>query len=86
MEDDLKWETTSYIKSEITQQLLVGTSPNFKLRLIWQSEFHHRTENTLNSIQLAKIFSTNSQNFVHVTLVSDDGQLEAHKYKYRLMF
>ena len=35
MEDDLKWKTTSNIKSEISQQLLVGSSPNFKLRLIW---------------------------------------------------
>ena len=34
MEDELKWKTTSYIKSEISQQLLVGSSPNFKLRLI----------------------------------------------------
>jgi hypothetical protein len=35
MEDDLKWKTTSNIKSEISQQLLVGYSPNFKLRLLW---------------------------------------------------
>ena len=35
MEDDLKWKTISNIKSEISQQLLVGSSPNFKLRLIW---------------------------------------------------
>jgi hypothetical protein len=34
MEDDLKWKITSNIKSEISQQLLVGSSPNFKLRLI----------------------------------------------------
>ena len=34
MEDDLKWKTTSYIKSEISQQLLFGSSPNFKLRLM----------------------------------------------------
>ena len=34
MEDDLKWKTISNIKSVIYQQLLVGSSPNFKLRLI----------------------------------------------------
>jgi hypothetical protein len=28
-EDDLKWKTTSNIKFEISQQLLVGSSPNF---------------------------------------------------------
>ena len=38
MEDDLKWKTTSDIKSEISQQLLVGSSPNFKLRLIWPKQ------------------------------------------------
>ena len=38
IEDDLKWKTTSYIKSEISQQLLVGSSPNFKLRLIWPKQ------------------------------------------------
>ena len=38
MEDDLKWKTTSNIKSEITQQLLVRSSPNFKLSLIWQKQ------------------------------------------------
>jgi hypothetical protein len=32
MEDDLKWKTTSDIKSEICQQLLVRSSPNFKLK------------------------------------------------------
>jgi hypothetical protein len=34
MEDDRKWKTTSNIKSVISQQLLVGSSPNFKLRLL----------------------------------------------------
>ena len=33
MEDDLKWKTTSNIKSEISQQLLVRSSPNFRLSL-----------------------------------------------------
>jgi hypothetical protein len=35
MEDDRKRKTTSNIKSVISQQLLVGSSPNFKLRFIW---------------------------------------------------
>jgi hypothetical protein len=34
LEDDLIWKTTSNIKSGISQQLLVGSSPNFKLRPI----------------------------------------------------
>jgi hypothetical protein len=34
MEDDLKWKTTSKVKNEISQQLLVGSSPKFKLRLM----------------------------------------------------
>ena len=38
MEDDLKWKTTSNIKSKISQQLLVGSSPNFKLRLMWPKQ------------------------------------------------
>ena len=38
MEEDLKWKTTSNIKSEISQQLLVGSSPNFKLRLMWPKQ------------------------------------------------
>ena len=38
MEDDLKWKTTSDIKSEISQQLLVRSSPNFKLRLMWPKQ------------------------------------------------
>ena len=29
---DLQWKTTSKIKSQISQQLLVGSSPNFQLR------------------------------------------------------
>jgi hypothetical protein len=35
MEDDLIWKSTSNIKIEISQQLLVGSSQNFKLTLIW---------------------------------------------------
>ena len=35
MEDDLKWKTTSITKSGISLQLLVGSVPNFKLRLLW---------------------------------------------------
>ena len=34
MEDDLKWKTTSNIKSKISKQQLVGSFPNFKLRLM----------------------------------------------------
>ena len=37
-EDDLKWKTTSDIKSEISQQLLVRSSPNFKPRLMWPKQ------------------------------------------------
>ena len=32
MEDDLKWKTTFNIKSGISQQLPVGSIPNFRLR------------------------------------------------------
>ena len=39
MEDDLKWKTTSIIKSVISQQLLVGSSPNLNLGLYDQREF-----------------------------------------------
>ena len=38
MEDDLKWKTTSDINSEISQQLLVRSSPNFKQRLMWPKQ------------------------------------------------
>jgi hypothetical protein len=38
MEDDLKWKTTLCIKSEISQPLLVGSSPNFKVRLMWPKQ------------------------------------------------
>jgi hypothetical protein len=38
MEDDLKWKTTSNIKSEISQQLMVRSSTNFKLRLMWPNQ------------------------------------------------
>ena len=34
MEDDLKWKTTSITKSGIALQLLVGSVPYFKLRLV----------------------------------------------------
>ena len=35
MEDNLKWKMTSNIKRDISQQPLVGSFPNFKLKLIW---------------------------------------------------
>ena len=34
MEDDIKWKTTSITKSGISLQLLVGSVPNSKLRLV----------------------------------------------------
>ena len=34
MEDDLKGKNSKYIKSRISKQLLVESSPHFKLRLI----------------------------------------------------
>jgi hypothetical protein len=39
MEDDFKWKSSSKIKIEISQQLLVGSSPNFKLRLMCKENF-----------------------------------------------
>ena len=38
MKEDLKWKTTSSIKIKISQQLLVCSSPNFKLRLMWPKQ------------------------------------------------
>ena len=38
MEEDLRWKTTSNTKSEISQQLLVWSSPNFKLMLRWPTQ------------------------------------------------
>ena len=38
MEEDLKWKTTSIIKRELSQQLLVGSSPHFKTRLMWPKQ------------------------------------------------
>ena len=35
-EDDLQRKTTSNIKSDIAQQPLVGSFPNFKLKLTYQ--------------------------------------------------
>jgi hypothetical protein len=37
MECNIKWKTTSNIESEISQQLLVGFPPNFKLKLKWSN-------------------------------------------------
>ena len=34
MEDYLKWKSTLNIKSEISQKLLIRSSPNLKLRLM----------------------------------------------------
>ena len=39
MEDDRKWKITSNIKSVISQQLLVGSSPNLNIGLYDQREF-----------------------------------------------
>ena len=38
MEDNIKWKTTSNIKNKISQQLLVGSSHNFELRVMWPKQ------------------------------------------------
>ena len=37
-ENDLQWKTTSSVMSEIYQQLLVRSSPNIKLKLMWPKQ------------------------------------------------
>ena len=59
MEDDLKWKTNSYIKSEISQRLLDGSFPNFKLSLIWPKRalqmFQMKTTSNGRWTQISKL-------------------------------
>ena len=64
MEDDLKWKTTSNVKSEISQQPLVGSSPNFKLRHMWLKQ-------TLQMCQMNKAFNGRRPQILKVIYLSN---------------
>ena len=49
MKDDLQWKTTTNIKSEISLQPVVGSSPNFKLKLIWPNQTLHMIQTKTDS-------------------------------------
>jgi hypothetical protein len=59
IKDDLKWKTTSNIKNEISQQLLVESSPTFKLKLLRLNQnfqmFQMKTTSSGWQLQISKV-------------------------------